>query len=79
MNELLATLNNPWALGAIIFLSIVSSVYLWIGLKQKEIWKVIVAVGVGLPSYSITNWKMWGAGCVVCGLGLWFRTYLDSV
>ena len=75
----MATLNNPYALTGLIFLSLVSTFYCWVGMRQRNPAALILGIGTGIPSFDIMGWEAWAIGIVVCGLGLWLRSRMEGI
>lgn len=79
MDDLLEVLTNPYLLSLIIILTLFSTAFVWIGLKQKSLWKVLLGTGLGIPTLSITDWQCWAIGTALCLLALWLRSKLEAV
>ena len=69
--ESVEVFEHPWLVVIVLPLSIVSTWYCWIGFRQKDVPRLLIGLGMGLPTFSITNVWMWVAGVAVCALGYW--------
>ena len=78
MDALTDTLSNPYALTIIIALSIISTVYCYMGMRQKQPITFLMGVGIGIPSFDVRDWKMWGAGILVMAIAFFLRRFVDS-
>ncbi len=71
--------ENPFLLGALIVLSVVSFAMCWRGFRGSNLPYGIMGVGVGVPTFSIEDWKFWIAGVVVLAFGYWLRESMENL
>lgn len=76
--EFLETLSNPYYLVALLVLTCVSSFFAWVGFKEKNIPAFLIGVGAGIPTFAIDQWKTWVAGALICAVGVYLRSKLNS-
>ncbi len=79
MADFVETLSNPYALTALIVLSILSSAWLWTGLRHGDMPKLCLGIGTLIPTFDILNWKAWAFGAAFCVAGLWVQSKLEGI
>ncbi len=62
----------------IIITSIISSWLMYDGFKTKNVPRLIIGFGVGIPSFGIGSFNVWLLAVVVCGVGIWLGRFLDG-
>ena len=72
-------LSNPYSLFLIILLSVVSTVFVLKGMKQKEVGSLLLGIGIGLPPIDLYDYRIWAAALGVCFLGVWFQRKIGSI
>lgn len=76
--DLFETLPNPYLFTALIVLTMLSTFFTLMGIKEKNIPNFIIGVGAGIPTFALANWKMWVCGAAIVGTGMYLRSKLNS-
>jgi hypothetical protein len=71
-------LNHPALLVVAIILSTLSSVFLWRGIKEKDVPNLLFGVGTGIPPLDMRNFNVWLLGAGISFLGYWLRNKMDA-
>jgi hypothetical protein len=72
-------LENGYLLTIVIVLSLISTVFCWMGFKRKDVPFLLIGVGTGVPTLDVTDYRMWVAGVGITLVGVWMRRRLQSV
>ena len=59
--------------------SLISSWYLYLGFRQKNVGKCLVGIGFAIPSLGISNLDFWAIGAGLCIAGIWLQRFLDGM
>ena len=54
-------------------MTLVSTLGIWIGLRQKDLSLAIIGVGIATPTYGWSTGLFWAMGVALTALGVWLR------
>ncbi len=78
LTPVLDILSNPFAMAIILVLTIASTAYCWMGMRQKNMPMFLIGLGLGGPTFDIVDWRFWVASALVVAVGFWLKARTDS-
>ncbi len=71
--------NHPFLLLLAVALSLVSSLYLWRGFREKDMPALLMGLGLAIPTFDMMSLEAWGAGIFVCVVAWWMKNKMESI
>ena len=72
-------LNHPYLLLIAVALSLVSSLYLWRGYRERDVPALLMGIGLAIPTFDMMSMETWIAGIVVCLFAWWMKSKMESL
>jgi hypothetical protein len=70
---------NPFTLFVIITLSLISTVIVWRGVRERNVPALIMGTGIGIPTFSLSDYRFWICGVAVTAFGFWLHRKMTSL